>query len=59
MYFEPVTYAPIDLDGVIPALLTEKERRSLNDYLAMVYGKLFPYLTDDEREWLKEYTRSI
>lgn len=59
MYFEPVTYAPIDLDGVIPELLTEKERRSLNDYHAMVYGKLFPYLTDDEREWLKEYTRSI
>lgn len=25
---------------------------------AMVYGKLFDYLTDEEREWLKEYTRA-
>ena len=59
MYFEPVTYAPIDLDGIDPTLMNEKERRALNDYHAMVYGKLFPYLNDDEREWLKEYTRSI
>ena len=59
MYFEPVTYAPIDLDGIDPAYLTDKERRTLNDYHAMVYGKLFDYLTAEEREWLKEYTRSI
>ncbi len=59
MYFEPVTYAPIDLDGVDPQYMTEKERQALNDYHAMVYGKLFPYLTDGEREWLKEYTRAI
>ncbi len=42
MYFEPVTYAPIDLDGVDPQYMTEKERQALNDYHAMVYGKLFP-----------------
>lgn len=59
MYFEPVTYAPIDLDGIDPRYMTEKERRTLNDYHAMVYGKLFQYLTDEERDWLKEYTRSI
>ncbi len=59
MYFETVTYAPIDLDGIDPALLTLKERTMLNDYHAMVYGKLFQYLTDEEREWLKYYTRSI
>ncbi|MDD3194057.1 MAG: aminopeptidase P family protein [Oscillospiraceae bacterium] len=59
MYFEPVTYAPIDLDGIDPRYLTEKERQTLNDYHAMVYGKLFDYLTDEERAWLKEYTRSI
>ena len=59
MYFEPVTYAPIDLDGVDPKYMTEKERQTLNDYHAMVYGKLFDYLTDEEREWLKEYTRAI
>lgn len=59
MYFEPVTYAPIDLDGVDPQYMTEKERRTLNDYHAMVYGLLFNYLTEEERDWLKEYTRSI
>ena len=59
MYFEPVTYAPIDLDGIDPRYLTEKERRTLNDYHALVYSKLFDGLNTQERDWLKEYTRSI
>lgn len=59
MYFEPVTYAPIDLDGIDPRYLTEKERRTLNDYHALVYSKLFDGLDAEERDWLKEYTRSI
>ncbi len=59
MYFEPVTYAPIDLDGIEPRYLTQKERQTLNDYHAMVYSRLFDGLTAEERDWLKEYTRSI
>lgn len=59
MYLETITFAPIDLDGINPALMTEREREWLNNYHAEVYEKLSPYMTDEENEWLKEYTRAI
>ncbi|WP_337643030.1 M24 family metallopeptidase C-terminal domain-containing protein, partial [Anthropogastromicrobium sp.] len=30
-----------------------------NDYHKMVYEKISPYMTPEENEWLKEYTREI
>ena len=59
MYFEPVTFAPIDLDGINPELMDKKEIRWLNEYHAQVFEKISPYLTAEETEWLKEYTRVI
>ncbi len=59
MYFEHITFAPIDLDGIDPALMTVKEKTLLNDYHKEVYAKLSPYLTVEEAEWLKNYTREI
>ena len=59
MYFEPLTYAPIDLDAVEPALLSEREKRVLNDYHAMVFDKLSPFMQGEELEWLRHYTRAI
>lgn len=59
MYFEPVTFAPIDLDGINPDLMDKKEIRWLNEYHAQVFEKISPYLTEEENEWLKEYTRAI
>lgn len=59
MYFEPVTFAPIDLDGINPELMDKKEIRWLNEYHAQVFEKISPYLTAEETEWLKEYTRAI
>ena len=59
MYFEPVTFVPIDLDAVNPALMTEKEKTLLNDYHKKVYEEISPFLNEDEKDWLKEYTRSI
>ena len=59
MYFEPVTFAPIDLDGINPEMMDKKEIRWLNEYHAQVFEKLSPYLTAEETEWLKEYTRAI
>ncbi len=59
MRFETITFCPIDLDGIDPALMSEKERRQLNDYHRMVREKVSPYLTGEEREWLTEYTREI
>ncbi|MCR5271471.1 MAG: aminopeptidase P family protein [Lachnospiraceae bacterium] len=59
MCFEDITYAPIDLDAIIPEMLSEKERGWLNDYHANVYKVIAPFLDEDERAWLKENTRAI
>ncbi|MCY7009108.1 aminopeptidase P family protein [Fusobacterium simiae] len=57
--FETITYAPIDLDGIVKNLLTKEEKNQLNEYHKEVYEKLSPYLNKKEREFLKEYTKRI
>ena len=57
--FETITYAPIDLDGIVKSLLTKEEKDQLNTYHKEVYEKLKPYLTKAEQEFLKEYTKEI
>lgn len=59
MEFETMTYAPFDLDGVVPELLDASEREFLNNYHKLVFEKISPFLTDKEKEWLKKYTREI
>lgn len=59
MEFETITFAPIDLDGIDTQYMTKFEIDWLNNYHAQVYEKIAPHLTDEEREWLKEYTRAI
>ncbi|EGT4163975.1 TPA: aminopeptidase P family protein [Clostridioides difficile] len=59
MEFEVVTLAPIDLDGIAPELMNKDEKDYLNWYHKLVYDKISPFLTDEEREWLKVYTRAI
>ena len=57
--FETITYAPIDLDGIVKSLLTKEEKEQLNTYHKEVYKKLKPYLTKAEQAFLKEYTKEI
>ena len=57
--FENITYAPIDLDGIDPEQMSPREKRMLNDYHKKVYEVLSPYMTEEENEWLKKYTRAI
>lgn len=59
MYFETITFAPIDLDGIDPEEMSRDEREWLNNYHKDVYEKIGPHLTEEEREWLKEYTKAI
>lgn len=59
MQFENITYAPIDLDAIDPNEMTGREKKLLNDYHKMVYETLSPYMTVEENEWLKHYTRAI
>lgn len=59
MEFETITYAPIDLDAVIPEEMTQTERDYLNAYHKMVRETVSPYLTEEEQRWLAEQTREI
>ncbi len=42
LYFENITYAPIDVDAVLPEEMTARERAMLNDYHSMVRRILSP-----------------
>ena len=39
--------------------MTEEERKLLNAYHRQVYEKIGPYLNEEERRWLREYTRPV
>lgn len=57
--FEFLTYVPIDLAGVVKALMTERDVELLNEYHRQVYEKIGGYLTKEERQWLWEVTRPV
>lgn len=59
MYFEDLTYVPIDLDAVELSLLEEKDKERLNSYHKEVYEKLAPYFEGEELKWLKYVTRDV
>lgn len=59
MYFEDLTYVPIDLDGIEPAMLTAEDIRRLNHYHAEVYEKLSPFFEGEALNWLKMVTKEI
>ncbi|WP_290452897.1 aminopeptidase P family protein [Romboutsia ilealis] len=59
MDFEVITFAPIDLDAIDESLILEDERIYLNNYHKQVYDKISPYLNEEEKHWLKTYTREI
>lgn len=59
MYMEDITYVPFDLDAIEPSVMSEEDRRLLNQYHAIVFEKMAPHLDEEEREWLKKYTREI
>ncbi|MGN0347192.1 MAG: aminopeptidase P family protein [Lachnospiraceae bacterium] len=57
--FEPLTFVPIDLEGIDPEEMEEKDLALLNQYHESVYAKLSEYMDDDEKKWLREMTKSI
>ena len=54
MYFEAM-----DLDAINPDIMTQEDKKLLNDYHAKVYEVIAPYLNEEEQEWLKKYTRAV
>ena len=59
LHFEILTYVPIDLDAIALELMTEQEKKLLNDYHQKVYEKIGSHLEEEERNWLKEYTKAV
>jgi len=57
--FETVSHCPIDIEGIDVELLTRHEKDWLNNYHKETYEKLSPLLNDDEKQFLKEFTRAI
>jgi Xaa-Pro aminopeptidase len=57
--FETLTLAPIDRRLVDPSLLTNEERRWLDDYHARVAAILAPLVDAETRAWLAAATRPL
>ena len=57
--FETLTFAPIDRSLVEPSMLTEEERRWLDDYHRSVVDVVGPQLDDEVLDWLKEQCRPV
>jgi Xaa-Pro aminopeptidase len=57
--FETLSLCYIDSTLIDKSLLETKEIQWLNNYHSIVYEKISPFLTKDEREWLKERTKEI
>lgn len=59
MEFEHLTYVPIDLDALDLSIMEKKDIELLNTYHKAVYEEISPRLTEEEAQWLKEYTRAL
>lgn len=57
--FETLTCTYIDPSPVVVELLTQEERDWLNSYNEYVFIRLLPYLTDEEKRWLRGKTQKV
>lgn len=57
--FEPLTLVPFDRDGIDAQYLNERQLWLFNKYQKLVFDKLSPLLSEEEREWLSEVTKPI
>ena len=59
LQLEPLTLCPIDKTPIVLNMLTDDERKWLNDYHALVYEHLAPLLSSEEQAWLREKTSEL
>ncbi len=59
MHFDTLTFVPIDKEAIDVSYMQPADIQRLNRYHAEVYEKTQEYLTEEEREWLKEATAPI
>lgn len=59
LQMEPLTLCPIDTTPILRHLLSDEEQIWLDRYHEIVYEKISPFLTQEEKEWLREATKPI
>ena len=59
MCFETLTLCPFDKDLIDKKYLDDKEITFFNEYNKLVYSKIYKYLTNEERQWLKKETSEV
>ena len=59
LYFENLSWCPIDMNLVKKDLLSKKEIEWLNSYHLNVFTKLKSYMNNKEKSWLKFVTKEI
>lgn len=59
MYFDTLTFVPIDLEAIDVKYMEPHQIKLLNDYHSQVYEKMLPFMQGEEREWLREATRAV
>lgn len=57
--FETLTLCYIDTKLIDKSLLNKTEEKWLNEYHKTVYKKLSPYLSEEEKKWLKKKCKEI
>jgi Xaa-Pro aminopeptidase len=57
--FEALTIAPISTAIVQKELLEQSQINWLNEYNALVFEKISPFLNEEEKSWLEQETRKI
>lgn len=59
MHFDSLTIVPLDPEPLNVDIMEERDKQLYNEYQAMVYKTLSPYLDDEEKKWLLNETRAI
>ena len=59
LYFENISWCPIDKDLINKKLLDQKEIEWINKYHSKVYSYLHDSFSSKELEWLNEVTKPI
>lgn len=59
MYFDTLTWVPLERSAIDGRFLTDRQRAQINAYQKMVYEKLSPYLNEEENCWLAQETAEI
>lgn len=57
--FETITFLPYEKKAIVEEELTEEEKMWIDAYHRETYEKISPYLTEQEKEWLREKTSPL